>query len=272
MRVTDPTDWLMSAISRQLTQSASSMAGSEIPVQWRHDVGEQIPDAAFGLAKSLSVGAGAPIWIGAGEPAWRLLGETALSAAGVENPSENDVRETFLEILSQAIGGLASELTSVLKAEVTADGPAEAPNTGAPANRLRLVAAAGGAEHSLFITLSQQLIEAISGALQEDSQSPPQASTPAVPATADEASKFDLLLDVELPVSVSFGRSQLALKDVLNLATGSIVELNRSVTEPVEIIVNNCVIARGEVVVVAGNYGVRVRQIVSRNERLRTLH
>jgi flagellar motor switch protein FliN/FliY len=78
-------------------------------------------------------------------------------------------------------------------------------------------------------------------------------------------------LDVELPVSVSFGRAQLALKDVIKLTTGSIIELNRSVSEPVEVIVNNCVIARGEVVVVEGNFGVRIRQVISRQERLRTL-
>ena len=83
---------------------------------------------------------------------------------------------------------------------------------------------------------------------------------------------LDLLMEVELPVSVSFGRSQLPLKDVLKLTTGSIVELNRSVAEPVEVIVNNCVIARGEVVVVEGNYGVRIRQIFSRQERLRNLN
>jgi flagellar motor switch protein FliN/FliY len=83
---------------------------------------------------------------------------------------------------------------------------------------------------------------------------------------------FELLLDVELPVSVSFGRAQVPLKDVLKLTTGSIVELNRSVLEPVEVIVNNCVIARGEVVVVEGNFGVRVHQVISRQERLRTLN
>ena len=50
------------------------------------------------------------------------------------------------------------------------------------------------------------------------------------------------------------------------------MELNRAVTEPVEVIVNNCVIARGEVVVVEGNYGVRIQQIVSRQDRLRTVN
>ena len=83
---------------------------------------------------------------------------------------------------------------------------------------------------------------------------------------------LDLLLEVELPVSVSFGRAQLPLKEVLKLNSGSIVELNRSISEPVDLIVNNCVIARGEVVVVEGNYGVRIKQIVSREERLRTLY
>jgi flagellar motor switch protein FliN/FliY len=83
--------------------------------------------------------------------------------------------------------------------------------------------------------------------------------------------KMDLLLDVELPVSVSFGRAQLLLKDVIKLTTGSIIELNRSISEPVDVIVNNCVIARGEVVVVEGNFGVRVHEVISRQERLRTL-
>ena len=75
-----------------------------------------------------------------------------------------------------------------------------------------------------------------------------------------------------MPVGVSFGRTQLPLKDVIKLSTGSIVELNRAITEPVEVIVNNCVIARGEVVVIEGNYGVRIREIVSPEERLRSLY
>jgi len=79
---------------------------------------------------------------------------------------------------------------------------------------------------------------------------------------------LDLLLDVELPVSVSFGKAQIPLQQVLKWTTGSIVELECGVNEPVDVLVNNCVIARGEVVVVDGNYGVRVQQIVSRAQRL----
>jgi flagellar motor switch protein FliN/FliY len=81
---------------------------------------------------------------------------------------------------------------------------------------------------------------------------------------------LDLLLDVELPVSISFGKTQMPLQQVLRWTTGSIVELESEVNEPVEVVVNNCVIARGEVVVVDGNYGVKVHQIVSRAQRLET--
>jgi len=79
---------------------------------------------------------------------------------------------------------------------------------------------------------------------------------------------MDVLLDVHLPVSISFGQAQLRLKDVLKLTSGSVVELNRQPEEPVDVIVNDSVIARGEVVVIDGNYAVRIQEIVSRQERL----
>jgi flagellar motor switch protein FliN/FliY len=84
------------------------------------------------------------------------------------------------------------------------------------------------------------------------------------------AGTLDLLMDIELPVNISFGKTQMPLQQVLKWTTGSIVELENMVNEPVEIVINNCVIARGEVVVVEGNYGVRVQEIISRAQRLQT--
>jgi flagellar motor switch protein FliN/FliY len=97
------------------------------------------------------------------------------------------------------------------------------------------------------------------------------AGEPARAARHDIPPTMDLLLDVELPVSVSFGKTEIPMKDVLKLTTGSIVELNRGVNEPVEVLVNHCLIARGEVVVVEGNYGVRIQEIISRSDRLRSV-
>jgi flagellar motor switch protein FliN len=82
---------------------------------------------------------------------------------------------------------------------------------------------------------------------------------------------IDMLLDVELPVSVSFGESEMQLKDVLKLGAGSVIELDKSVNDPVTIVVNHKPIARGEVVMVEGNYGVRILQVESKAERIRSL-
>jgi flagellar motor switch protein FliN/FliY len=82
---------------------------------------------------------------------------------------------------------------------------------------------------------------------------------------------MNLLLDVELPIVVSFGETEMQLKDVLKLGVGSVIELGRSVNDPVTVTVNNKPIARGEVVMVDGNYGVRILQVESTADRIRSL-
>jgi flagellar motor switch protein FliN/FliY len=81
-------------------------------------------------------------------------------------------------------------------------------------------------------------VEIVAGVDKERADALVAALHPAGPAPTLKA--LDVLLDVELPVSVSFGRAEIALKDVLKLTTGSILELDRTIAEPVEIIVNNC--------------------------------
>ena len=82
---------------------------------------------------------------------------------------------------------------------------------------------------------------------------------------------LELLMDLELPVNVSFGKTQMPLQQVLKWTTGSIIELENLVNEPVDIVINRFVIARGEVVVVGGHYGVRVTDLISSTERARAL-
>jgi len=87
--------------------------------------------------------------------------------------------------------------------------------------------------------------------------------------TAGSAGSFlaaALLMDIKLPIRVRMGRTQLSLRAITQLGSGSVVELDCSVNDPVEIVVNDRVIALGEVVVVAGNYGVRITKIPSRQE------
>lgn len=87
----------------------------------------------------------------------------------------------------------------------------------------------------------------------------------------DTPKNLELLLDVDMPVSVKMGSAKLFLKDILGLGPGNIVELEQNADEPIELLINDKVIARGEVVVVDGYFGFRIKEIVSKAERIRKL-
>ncbi len=84
-----------------------------------------------------------------------------------------------------------------------------------------------------------------------------------------DAANLDLLLDVNLKISVELGRSQLKFRDVLNLANGSVIELVRQTSEPVDILVNGDLLATGEVVVIDDHFAVRITKLLNRVERLK---
>lgn len=83
---------------------------------------------------------------------------------------------------------------------------------------------------------------------------------PHIPEMAE--TNLDLVMDVELNVTLRFGQRQLALREVLELTSGSVVELDRQVDEPIELILDGRVVARGEAVIIDGNYGMRVTQVL----------
>jgi len=86
-----------------------------------------------------------------------------------------------------------------------------------------------------------------------------------------DGTNLNLLLDIPLKVTVELGRTQKQIKDILELSQGSIIELDKLAGEPVDILVNNKLIAKGEVVVIDENFGVRVTDIVSQWDRIQKL-
>ncbi|MGE5620315.1 MAG: flagellar motor switch protein FliN [Sphingomonadaceae bacterium] len=86
-----------------------------------------------------------------------------------------------------------------------------------------------------------------------------------------QSNSIDLLLDVPLRISVVLGKTSMSIRDVLALGPGSVVELDKMAGEPVDIVANEKLIARGEVVVVDENFGVRVTDIVTLEKRLNSL-
>ncbi len=89
--------------------------------------------------------------------------------------------------------------------------------------------------------------------------------------TEAEARNLNMLLDIPLQVTVELGRTKHSVKEILQLASGSIIELDRLAGEPVDILVNNRLIAKGEVVVIDENFGVRITDIISQKERINNL-
>jgi flagellar motor switch protein FliN/FliY len=86
-----------------------------------------------------------------------------------------------------------------------------------------------------------------------------------------ENKSLDLILDIPLTVTVELGRSKMLINDLLQLGQGSVVELTKLVGEPLEVLINQKLVARGEVVVVNEKFGVRLTDIISPMERVQSL-
>ncbi len=90
-------------------------------------------------------------------------------------------------------------------------------------------------------------------------------------ASHNENKNLELILDIPLRVTVELGRSKMVVSELLNLGQGSVIELNKLAGEPMEILVNDKLVARGEAVVVNEKFGVRLTDIISPKERVQQL-
>ncbi|RJS62649.1 flagellar motor switch phosphatase FliY [Bacillus sp. PK3_68] len=125
----------------------------------------------------------------------------------------------------------------------------------------------------------QQAVQANRQAPNTTVQQPPVNVQPASftsfePASLQEheARNLNMLLDIPLQVTVELGRTNRSVKDILDLSAGSIIELDKLAGEPVDILVNSRLIAKGEVVVIEENFGVRITDILSQSDRLKNLN
>ena len=104
------------------------------------------------------------------------------------------------------------------------------------------------------------------------------AQSCAFPELAPDASaaaaggRLDMVLDIPVQLTVELGRAKIAIRNLLQLAQGSVIELDRLAGEPMDVLVNGCLIAQGEVVVVNDKFGIRLTDVISPDERMRRLH
>lgn len=116
----------------------------------------------------------------------------------------------------------------------------------------------------------EKALEALEEEMQEISEEQPEQATHLAEAEKDEKN-LGLILDIPLRVTVELGRTKMVVSELLNLGQGSVIELNKLAGEPMEVLVNDKLVARGEAVVVNEKFGVRLTDIISPSERVEQL-
>jgi flagellar motor switch protein FliN len=203
-------------------------------------------------------------------------------ALGVSEDAEGLAAETYRELISQATASVGAALQSQTGAEVRFAGGVDMdePPDVTPAVEYRFEI--DGEKCSIALAPNMAFLQAIGGesaagdAAFDETQVKARPEPPADNSRPEDVGgvarrNLEMLLDLEMDVAVSFGQTEMRLKDVLKLSVGSIVELQCQASDPVEVLVNDTVIARGEVVVVDSNYGVRITDVSSRRERIQSI-
>jgi flagellar motor switch protein FliN/FliY len=206
-----------------------------------------------------------------------------------------DHADAFAELFRQFSGTIALQLKGLLGTEIAVrfkdtEVPAwsSAESTSLIVKTEPSIAISLGMDTGLLNTISKVKLAAVEAEPEQTAPQPPAVTQQEQPEAQVEEStiaeripvasnptratindkNLDLLLDVKLEVSIRFGRRQMMLRDVLDLSSGAMVELDRKVRDPIELLLGGRVIARGEAVIVDGNYGIRITEIVSHSQRL----
>jgi flagellar motor switch protein FliN len=228
----------LSAVTGAILEAPASVAAADAP-----------PGAGWTVTLKASDGARGELRL-----AVDRAGAEALSkrASGSEvQPDEAAVVRTLTEICGasstsflQRMALIAARLV-VASVQPSSDGPAAATSSFA------IVAG----DWTMRVAIDGDIEAEIAGEAPVDSAGP----------------KLDVILDIDLPLVVRFGRTEMSLKALTGLGPGSVIDLERSPEDPVEVFVSNQLVARGEVVIVGGSYGVRITEVRDAAERVRSL-
>jgi flagellar motor switch protein FliN len=235
----------------------------------------QQPSLGFSMTETLSIPKTAPalwmrqvfscdsdfeIWIGAEEATWTELGKS------LGDGPPDSLRSTYLEIVNQAQQGAATVTSLGLPTPIRCGNP-ETLSTARfdPAwfflCDVELIDKAGS---PIVIAVEQTALKVL------DIAPIPVVEKDASGSIAKnvESSALRRMAGLSLPVSVSIGSTKLEITKVLRARTGSVISLAKDTSDAVDLLVDGVIVARGELVVVKGNYGFRVRQIVNQSHRI----
>jgi flagellar motor switch protein FliN/FliY len=215
--------------------------------------------------QSLSIQEQPSFWIGAPAESWTQLGRLILSSLGVEDASDTDIEATCRDVLAQSSSAVAAELSSRLGETVTSGDslPAAQPDT---TNSLTFTWSldAGLLTIEGAVVWPEALLARFSGCMPPAAEAQAGVAQPSQPATGNPplfgGQPVDSMPKLDLRVKFVLGRTTLPLRDIFKLNIGSVVELDRTTTEPSDMFVHGRLLARGQIVVVNGNYGLKILQ------------
>jgi flagellar motor switch protein FliN len=247
---------------------------------------EKLVCIRFSLGKALN---GELLWV-AEKPAALALAQLFMSEA--LNPAEEfgeEKRDAFSELLRQVAGNVATGWKGEFGTEIELSYQATVEPAPVTAKLLTMrLTAEKIPELTLRLFLNEELANALASMpasvpapaeVKDEKPKPALAATPepelqaepeppAASRTTPLPTNLGLVLDVELEATIRFGEREMLLRDIFGLIAGAVVELNQMVNEPAQLLVAGRLVARGEVVVVDGNFGLRVTEVASVNERV----
>lgn len=210
-------------------------------------------------------------------------------------PFDKDRRDAFEELIRQVLGQVATSLKQAAGGEVEVKPSGNELPSWAGASRVGIrITGEKLTPIPLTLLISPELAKSLAPRPEvkeppapppvPKAQAPPavppaakaEAPPPPPPAASPEPSgarnsNLELLLDVRLDATIRFGQKRMLLRDILELHPGTAVALDRLVQEPVELLVGGRVVAQGEVVIIDGNYGLRITEIMTMQQRLESL-
>lgn len=239
---------ILDTFTRRVSEALSETGPEDLRLDWSLAAGAQDDSQNWTWwSGGLSTHPGANFFFGAPEETWEKIGRGGSSENKQENASAL-ISRCFAAAIEEQFGDRAAAEDSSVSGPPSEEWTHVAIEIHFPA----------GQWPTVYCALNPEFEAALGGT---DKPEPIVAASASKPTGRMNPS--DMLMHVQVPVSVSFGATQIRMRDLLNLTAGSVVELDQALQDTVEVRVNDRVIARGEVVAVDGNYGVRVLELVS---------
>jgi flagellar motor switch protein FliN/FliY len=244
--------------TKQLARSMEVFSGGEPTITWSRV--KTLPPAelegVFWWKQALQGAAKFTTWIGAHEATWNGIGRAS------EDADADDAKAAYLEIIAQTQQATVTAISSALPGhlECRKGQVGTGPKSEAVVYALIGVTISGEQLPALTFVVEKSILDVLATA--ED------FAEVNASGAGHSGLMLDRLLNLEMPISVALGRTHIPIRDLLKVVSGSVIELDQDVNDHADLIVHGTVVARGEIVSVKGNYGIRIKELISQKDRI----